>query len=113
MMEKDGQYRKTVGTAVTTYIHEAHGGGAVRNVFCSGGGGGAADGGGHEYAGKTVGEILKGKKGSVKSAPLPPGSPSWNSILSKTWEEIDRAARVGEPGYATIRKLLTDARFDR
>ena len=37
---------------------------------------------------KTIGEILKGKKGSIKNAPLPPGSPSWEEMESKTMGRI-------------------------
>ncbi len=66
-----------------------------------------------QYAGKTVAEILRGKKGSIKNARLPQGSPAWDSILGKMWEDIEQAARSGRPGYDTIRKLLTDARFNK
>lgn len=64
-------------------------------------------------AGKTVAEILEEKKASVKNAPLPPGSPSWDDILSLTWEEIVKRARKREPGFSTFRKLLTDKRFSK
>jgi hypothetical protein len=30
-----------------------------------------------------------------------------------TWEEIDEGARKNLAGYKTVRKLLTDQRFDR
>ena len=33
---------------------------------------------------KTVKEVLKGKKGSIKNAPLPQGSPSWEDIQGKS-----------------------------
>ena len=42
----------------------------------------------NRFDGFTVREVLKLKKGSVRTAPLP-------------------------PGFHTIRKLLSDARFDR
>jgi hypothetical protein len=37
---------------------------------------------------KTVEEILKTKKASIKNAPLPPGGPDWKDILKKTLREI-------------------------
>ncbi|HYT95633.1 MAG TPA: hypothetical protein VEL76_43340 [Gemmataceae bacterium] len=64
-------------------------------------------------AGKTVAEILKGKKGSLKQAPLPKGSPSWDEILPLTWEEIDTRAKRRERGYKTIRKLLSDPEYNK
>lgn len=30
-----------------------------------------------------------------------------------TWAEIEAGAKAGLPGYATIRKLLSDSRFDK
>jgi RHS repeat-associated protein len=89
-------------------------GGALGWISCmSSTPGGGSGGGGHKYAGKTVREILKDKKASIKNAPLPPGSPTWESILNKTWEQIDSAAKRGDLGYDTIRKLLTDSRFNK
>jgi len=67
----------------------------------------------HKFSGKTGKEILGGKKGSIKSAGLPSGSPSWSEIEGMTWEAIDKAAREGKTGFRTIKKLLTDQRFDR
>jgi hypothetical protein len=64
-------------------------------------------------AGKTVAEILKGKKGDIKQAPLPSGSPSWDEILQLTWEEIDARAKRRVPGYGTIRKLLSDSDYNK
>ncbi|MCE7945822.1 MAG: hypothetical protein DYG88_00160 [Chloroflexi bacterium CFX4] len=58
-------------------------------------------------------EILKRKKGSIKNAPLEAGSPSWDDLQEMTWEDIERGVRNGLPGYRTIRKLLTDRRFDK
>jgi len=66
-----------------------------------------------DHAGKTVGEILIGKKASVRTAPLPAGSPSWDSILQLTWEEIVERARRRWPGYKTIKKLLGSKDYDR
>jgi hypothetical protein len=64
-------------------------------------------------AGKTVAEILRGKRGNIKRAPLEPGSPSWDDILHLTWEEIEERAQRRETGFDTFRKLLTDGRFDK
>jgi hypothetical protein len=61
----------------------------------------------------SVREILKIKKGSVLSAPLPSGAPDWSAIADMTGEEVDRAAQDDRPGFRTIRKLLSDTRFDR
>ncbi len=62
---------------------------------------------------KTVKEILKTKKGSIKNAPIPPGGPHWNDILNKTLGEIKKLAQKGVVGYKEIYKLLTDSRFNR
>jgi hypothetical protein len=64
-------------------------------------------------AGKTVREILRGKRGSIKQAPLAPGSPSWDDILDLTWEEVEDRASRRVTGFDTFRKLLTDGRFDK
>jgi len=64
------------------------------------------------YSGKTtVREILNGVKGSVKNAALPKGSPSWDEILDMTWDDILEAAKSGQSGYKTMKKLLLDSRF--
>ena len=65
------------------------------------------------HAELTVAEILKNKKGSIKQAPLPPGSPSWGEIIALTWEQIVAGAQAGKPGYKTIKKLLGDKRFNK
>ena len=67
----------------------------------------------HKFAGLRVADILQQKKGSVRTAPLPVGSPSWGELKSMTWEAIEDAARRNEAGFKTVRKLLTDQRFDR
>jgi hypothetical protein len=67
----------------------------------------------HKNAGKTVSEILTGKKGSIRNAPLEAGSPSWSEIGSLTWEEIVARADADVPGFRTIKKLLGDKRFDK
>ena len=65
-----------------------------------------------ENGNKTVKEILKTKKGSIKNAPLPPGGPHWDDILFMTLNEIQRLAR-GDSGWHAIYKLLTDGRFNK
>jgi hypothetical protein len=67
----------------------------------------------HKFASQTVEQILKAKKGSIKNAELPVGSPSWSSIMKMSWEQIEAAAKAKQPGFQTIKKLLTDGRFDR
>jgi hypothetical protein len=61
----------------------------------------------------TVAEILPYKKASILTARLEAGSPSWKEIETLTWEEINDRAQQSLPGYRTIRKLLSDRRFDR
>ncbi|HVS36401.1 MAG TPA: hypothetical protein VMS17_12615 [Gemmataceae bacterium] len=67
----------------------------------------------HPNAGKTVAEILKDKKASIRTPALDPGSPSWDAILHLTWEEIERRARRRDIGFGTFRKLLSDGRFNK
>lgn len=67
----------------------------------------------HKNAGKTVREILAGKKGSVRNAPLEADSPSWTEIEGMTWEDVVEKAEADVPGYRTIKKLLGDKRFDK
>jgi len=62
---------------------------------------------------KTVEEILKSKKGSIKNAPLPPGSPSWNDIVKITLVEIMRRAQRGEIGFKEFYKLLTQGTYNK
>ena len=62
---------------------------------------------------ETVAEILARKKGTIKYAPLPPGSPSWDDIAGETWKSIRQKARRRATGYTTFKKLLLDSRFDR
>jgi len=66
-----------------------------------------------DNTGKTVGEILRGKKGTIKDAGLPTGSPSWDDILDVDWDEIVRRAKGRLPGYRTIKKLLSDGDYDK
>ena len=63
--------------------------------------------------GKTVREILKSKKGSIKNAKPPKGSPGWDSIMDMTLAEIYKRAQQGEPGFDYFKKLLTDNRFNK
>jgi hypothetical protein len=62
---------------------------------------------------ETVREILARKLAKIKQAPLPRGAPSWADIAEETWKDVKRKARQRKKGYATFRKLLTDARFDK
>jgi hypothetical protein len=62
---------------------------------------------------ETVDDILKRKLGTIQNAPLPPGSPAWADVRGLTWREIKRRAKRRRAGYKTLRKLLTDGRFDR
>ena len=57
--------------------------------------------------------MLKFRKGSIKQASLPPGSPGWKEILTMTMEEVRKAADKGETGFKTIWKLLNDSRFNK
>ncbi len=63
--------------------------------------------------GRTVREILTGKRAAIRQAPLKPGAPSWDDILDLTWEEVEERAKKKETGFRTFRKLLTDGRFDK
>ena len=67
----------------------------------------------HKYAGLRVSDILRLKLGSVRTAPLPSGSPAWDEFERLTWEQVADDASRNRPGYKTVRKLLTDQRFDR
>ena len=62
---------------------------------------------------KTVREFIKGKKASIKNAPLDPGGPSWDELLPLTLETVRRLAQQNKTGYKTIWKLLTSHRFDK
>lgn len=63
--------------------------------------------------GKTVGQILSNKLGSIKNAALPPGSPSWDDILHMKWEDVVAKARAGEAGFKTFLKLLGKGEYDK
>jgi hypothetical protein len=63
--------------------------------------------------GKTVAEILRGKRASIRTAPLEQGSPSWDDILDMVWEDLVARADADEPGYRTFKKLLSGRRFDK
>ena len=62
---------------------------------------------------ETVSDILKRKRGTIRTARLASGSPSWDDILHETWAEIKEKARRRVPGYKTFRKLLSDTEYDR
>ena len=64
-------------------------------------------------SGQTVAEILTRKKSSIRSAELEEGSPSWDAILDMMWEEVVQRAKQRERGFKSIRKLISDGRFDR
>jgi hypothetical protein len=64
-------------------------------------------------AGKTVTEILRTKRASIRQAALEPGSPSWDDIGGMMWEEVVRRADADEPGFRTIKKLLSGGRFNK
>lgn len=66
-----------------------------------------------DHAGKTVEEILRGKKASVRDASLETGSPSWDEILDLTWEEVVERAKRRTPGYKTFKKLLGSREYDK
>jgi len=77
----------------------------------SGGSGGSGGGGGADDP--TVSDVLKNKLGSIRRAPLPKGSPSWNDIADMNMSQIKAAADNNEPGFKTIFKLLNDNRFNK
>lgn len=57
---------------------------------------------------QTVDEVLKSRKGSVKRAPLPKGSPSWEDIRHLTMKQVLERKQVGMVGYRVFWKLLTE-----
>ena len=62
---------------------------------------------------EKVGDVLKNRKGSIKNAPKPPGTPGWDAIRDLTMHEILRRAKNGDKGFKTIWKLLVDGRFKK
>ena len=66
-----------------------------------------------DNAGKTVAEILKTKRASIKRAPLEKGSPSWDDILHLTWEEIVENHNRRVRGFKTFHKLLKQQEYDK
>jgi hypothetical protein len=62
---------------------------------------------------EKVSDVLKGKVGSIRRAPLPRGSPSWSEIGDMTMNEVRAAAQAKQPGFRAIWKLLTDSRFNK
>ena len=67
----------------------------------------------HKYTGRRVIDILQLEKGSVRTAPLPTGALPWAELEQLTWEQVEEGAARNAPGFRTVRKLLTDQRFDR
>ena len=66
-----------------------------------------------DYAGMTVDEILRLKRGAILRAPLQKGSPSWDDIRHLTWEEVVDRQKRRVNGFKTFYKLLRDGRFDK
>lgn len=62
---------------------------------------------------ETVREILRRKRGSIRSAALGAGSPGWDDIFDLTWEEITQRAKNREPGFKTFKKLLSAGEYDK
>ena len=60
-----------------------------------------------------VRDILKLKRGSIKTAPLERGSPRWEDILDLTWREIEEGGRQQRAGFRTLKKLLLRKEYDR
>lgn len=67
----------------------------------------------HKHAGKTVAEILKSKKASIRDVALAEGSPSWDDVLHLSWEDIVKSAKRRLPGFKTIKKLLSSGEYDK
>lgn len=67
----------------------------------------------YKFSGQKVSEILKQKRGRIRQAPLPSGSPSWDEFGEMTWEQIEEGVTANKPGFKVVHKLLTDKRFDR
>jgi hypothetical protein len=61
----------------------------------------------------TVGDILKGKLAKILRAPLPKGTPSLEGLRGTRWGDMVRPAKLGNRRYQTIKKLLTDGRFNK
>jgi len=67
----------------------------------------------HSNDGETVREILKRKRGAIRTAPLERGSPGWDTILDLKWDEVVMRAEADEPGFRTFKKLLGERRFNK
>jgi hypothetical protein len=67
-----------------------------------------------EFEGKTVAVIIKlYKKAGIQNTGLPPGGPGWDEILRMLWEDIVAEAKKHKKWAQTVKKLLTDKRFDK
>jgi len=60
-----------------------------------------------------VGDVLRGKLGSIHRAPLPPGTSPLSSITDMTLSEVQAEAQTGTTGFKTLWKLLNDNRFNK
>ncbi len=60
-----------------------------------------------------VSEVMPSRLGSITQAPLPPGSPGWNTVRGMTLGQVEAGAQANLPGFDTIWKLLTDSRFSK
>jgi RHS repeat-associated protein len=102
------------GVAVSVGVAEALGIGTAASLGAAAASANAASGpGGGNRDQRTVAQVLRGKRGSIRQAPLPQGSPSWDAILDMTMADVRAAAAANRPGFRTILKLLTDQRFNR
>ncbi len=72
-----------------------------------------AGGEGADEADLTVSDVLEGKLGSIRRAPLAPGSPSWADIADMSISDVRAAAKANEPGFRTILKLLTEGKYNK
>lgn len=61
----------------------------------------------HRFSGLSVATIFLGKKASIRNAPLPPGTPGWDEMEKLKWEQVEDGARANDPGFKTVRKLLS------
>ena len=51
----------------------------------------------HKFASQTVEQILNAKKGRIKNAELPGGSPSCSSLMQMSWYKFEAAAKATQP----------------
>jgi hypothetical protein len=101
------------GAGVTSIALDAAGPDKVTVMQASSSGGSGGGGGepADDSGSQTVNQVLKNRLGSIRRAPLPKGSPSWNDIGDMTMDEVRAAANSNQTGFKTILKLLNDNRF--